>query len=119
MTFIDILTSQLFAMGFAGLTILYFTIQSILLYRKGKKAEGIIRSAAVPLMVLGLYAFLSGVYGQFVWPLPESYNILFYDVLTLAGLFFIATAWSLYKGLRLQHLGFLALLLGAMTIFYE
>ena len=118
MTYIDILTSQLFALGFMGLTLLYIVIHGIFLYRKGKSAEAAISSGAVPLALLGFYAFISSLYGQFTWPLPGSYNILYYDIFVLVGLLFIGGAWSIYKGMKIQYIGFLGFLLGIMSIIY-
>ena len=118
MAFIDILGSQLFALGFAGLIILYMTVQSYLLFRKGKRAEEMIKAGTVPLAAIGVYMFLSGLYGQFTWPLPGSYNTLFYDIYPLVGLLFIGAALTIYWKLKIQYIGFFGLLLGVMSIWY-
>jgi putative membrane protein len=118
MVFIDLLTAQLFVLGFSGLVIIYATVQAGMLYKKGKEIEGHIRSAQVPLALLGFYAVVSGLFGQFTWPLPGSYNILYYDIFTLWGLFLLAGAWVLRSRLKLQYVGFLSLLIGSMSIWY-
>ena len=115
---IDILTSQLFVLGFMGLTICYITIRSYLLFRKGKKNDTSMRSGSIPLAALGIYAFVSGLFGQFTWPLVGSYNILYYDIYPLIGLLFVGFALSLHKKLQLQYAGFFSLLLGIITVYY-
>ncbi len=118
MTFVDILTSQLFVLGFMGLSVAYVTLHAIILYKKGKKHATAMKSAAVPLALLGFYAIVTGIFGQFAWPLPGAYNILFYDLYPLVGLLFVGFAWSLNSKLKLQYIGLLSLLVGAMTFYY-
>lgn len=118
MTEIDILTSQLFVLGLMGLTICYITIHSYLLYRKGKKHDTSLRAGAIPLAALGIYAFVSGLFGQFTWPIGGTYSILYYDIYPLIGLLFIGFAWSLSKKQQLQYAGFFGLLLGIMAVYY-
>lgn len=121
MAFVDILTSQLFVLGFMGLILVYVTVDSYLSYRKDKKGSDFKISAYsgfVVLAFLGAYALITGLYGQLTWPLPGSYNILFYDVYTMIGLLMIAAYFSIKAGVKLQYVGFLAFLLGLMVILY-
>ncbi len=118
MVFVDLLTSQLFVLGFSGIVLVYATVQAGMLYRKGKEIEGHLRSAQIPLALFGLYALVTGLFGQFAWPLPGSYNILYYDIFTLWGLFLLAGAWALHSRLKLQYVGLISLLIGCMAIWY-
>lgn len=118
MPFTDILTAQLFVLGISGLVLAYTVIKGILHYRQGGDIEHAMKSGQAPLTLLGLYVLISGLYGQFIWPLPGSYNILFYDIYPLWGMFLLASAWVLHSKLRLQYAGFFALLIGCMTILY-
>ncbi len=118
MVFVDLLTSQLFALGFAGLLVAYLFISTYLRLRRGRKVDESIRSAVIPIALLGAYLFVTGLFGQFTWPLPGSYNILFYDLLALTGLLLIAFAWAARRGDETHNVGFLALLLGLLTIYY-
>lgn len=118
MAFVDILTSQLFAVGFAGLIIVSMTVRGFFLYKYGKRHYRSLQGAAVPLVALGAYMIISGLYGQFFWPLPSSYNILYYDILTLAGLLFVAFAWAVRSDLDTQPIGLFGLMLGAVAIYY-
>ncbi len=118
MPFVDLLTSQLIVLGFAGFILLYIIIESYLIYRSGKKSTESMRSGFLPLALLGGYIFLTGLYGQFFWPLPGSYNILFYDIYPLVGLIFIGTAWAMRIKSQLRFIGILSLLLGAVAIYY-
>lgn len=118
MAFVDFLTTQLFALGFAGLITTYIAVDGYLLYRKGKKAESALRSGSLPLAILGVYIFISGMYGQFTWPLPGAYNILYYDIYPLLGLMLMAAAYAIYAKLKMQYIGFFGLLVGVMGGWY-
>lgn len=118
MAFVDLLTSQLFVLGFIGLVILYLVVETFLNFRSGKKHAHLLESGAIPLGLLGAYALVTGLYGQFTWPLPGSYNILFYDVYTLSGLLMVCGAWAMRRNARLGSIGFLAMLLGGMVLIY-
>lgn len=114
MVFVDILTAQLFSLGFIGLLTAY-TMYKMLM---GKKNAGIGKAAAIPLLVLGFYVLASSLFGQFTWPLPGSYNILYYDTLGMLGLLTIALGWSFRTGTQIEYTGLLGLFIGAMVIFY-
>ncbi|GEM_PF-261740 len=127
--FIDLLTSQLFALAFAGLIVLYASTKAFFVYRRGpgtKGAEwrqelvGEIYYASVPTILIGAYLLVTSLFGQFTWPLPGSYNILFYDVLSLGGVVITAAGIAFYRGITLQldYVGFAALLVGLIAIFY-
>ncbi len=118
MVFIDLLTAELFAIGFAGLGLAYLVCRGYCLYKNGSKNTGYFKSAALPIGVFGFYILLTGLYGQFTWPLPGAYNILFYDVYTLAGLVFIALALALRTEAETHYVGFFGLLVGAMAVYY-
>ncbi len=118
MVFVDILTSQLFVLGFAGLVISYLVLRGYMSSRRGTRNSNDLKSGVAPIALLGLYMFISGIWGQFAWPLPGSYNILFYDLYTLAGLLVISFAWSLYNDGDLRSTGVFGLLLGLVTIYY-
>ena len=118
MVSVDFLGSQLFALGFAGLLVLYMAAQSYVLFRRGKKAGSIVSSGAIPLIAVGAYMFISGMFGQLAWPLPGSYNVLFYDLYPLVGALFIAIGVSAYKKFSMQYTGLLSLLTGIMAILY-
>lgn len=118
MVFIDLLTGQLFVLGFSGLILAYTTITGALAYRKGKDIMHVMESGRIPLALLGGYILLTGLFGQFTWPLPGSYNILYYDIFPLWGIFLLASAWALHSKMKLQYVGLLALLIGCMSVFY-
>ncbi|BBD72230.1 hypothetical protein HS1genome_0619 [Sulfodiicoccus acidiphilus] len=128
--FVDLLTSQLFALAFAGLIVLYASTKAFFVYRKGlgtkggeqwrQELVGEIYYASVPTILVGAYLLITSLFGQFTWPLPGSYNILFYDVLSLGGIVIIAAGLAFYRGITLQldYVGLAALLVGLMAIFY-
>jgi putative membrane protein len=94
------------------------TINALFRFKNGKKHYRSLRGGAVPLFVLGLYAIVTGLFGQFFWPLPGAYNIVFYDVYTLVGLLFVSIAWSLRSDIETQHAGMFSLLMGFAVIYY-
>ncbi len=116
--FVDILTAQLFVLGFSGLLLFYAATQAWLLLRKKKDPLPTIKSVKVPLAVLGVYVIITGLFGQFAWPLPGSYNILFYDMFAIWGFVLVGVAMAFHLKAKVQYMGFLGLMLGAITIIY-
>ncbi len=119
MVFIDNLAYSLFATSFAGFLLLY-TIALIYTEYKNKKTDFSehLKGASVPLALIGAYLFVSGLWGQFVWPLPGSYNILFYDPFISFGIILLSFSFVIRFGGRFDYTGILSLLAGVMTIAY-
>ncbi len=115
---VNLLGAQLFALAFAGFIIFYIALERYLLFRKGKRFDDHAAASAVPLAAIGIYMFVSGMFGQAVGPLPGTYNILFYDIYPLVGLLFVSIAIVVWKGLQLRYIGFWAFLTGIMSIAY-
>jgi putative membrane protein len=107
------------SLSFAGLLLLY-TITSMYLTYRNKKHDYVPRleGAKVPLMLVGAYMVVMSLWGQFTWPLPGSYNILFYDPLLSFGLVLLAFSISIMYKVKLEYSGFFGLLVGVMVIFY-
>ncbi len=121
--FIDNLAFMLFVLGFVSLLTLYMTLSVFLNWRKGGKSRrmdiySIVSGGILPLGALGVYLFISGVYSQLTWPLPGSYNILFFDPLVGLAIVLIGFALSIQARLKMHYVGLLSLLVGFMTIFY-
>jgi putative membrane protein len=77
-----------------------------------------LRGAAVPVGSVGAIALVLGLWGEIAWPLPGSYNILFFDAYVLFGATFLVVAISMGLSLKLQYGGFLSLLSGGVIIAY-
>ncbi len=119
MVFVDNLGYSLFTLGFAGFILLYTVSSMYLTYRKHKKDfASHLASASVPLFIVGAYILISGLWGQMVWPLPGSYNILFYDPFVSFGLILIAFAAAIRYKTKLEYIGFFGLIIGITSIFY-
>jgi len=116
--FIDPLTSQLVAMGAGFITLAYGLLRTFTIKSELSKYKQAIRSQYLPLLAIGIYISITGFYGLMFWPLPGSYNILFYDLYPLLGLGLIMIALAIKNDYKLEHLGFLGILLGAVTIYY-
>ena len=119
MVFTDDLAYQLFTLSFAAFLILYTVLSMYLAYRKkNKNLFECIKGVIVPLVVLGLYMLVLGIWGQFTWPLPGSYNILFYDPFVSFGILLIAFALAVKYNSKLEYVGLLGLLMGVVTVIY-
>ena len=119
MAFIDNLAFLLFTISFAGLLLLYTVSSMYLVYRSRKKDYiGHLEGASVPMMIVGAYLVVAGFVGQILWPLPGSYNILFFDPLVSFGLVTLSFAIAIRFKVNLEYAGFFGLLVGAMTLIY-
>ncbi len=128
MVFVDLLTSQLFTTGITGLLLLYGTAKAYFIFRKaGKKLSPSVpdiisemSNSAIPLGFLGLYGLITALYGQFTWPLPGSYNILYYDIFALFNVLILSLAYALLKKntFELEYIGLFALVFGFIAILY-
>ncbi|MGD0511031.1 MAG: DUF981 family protein [Candidatus Micrarchaeaceae archaeon] len=119
MVFTDNLAYSLFSVSFAGLLLLYLTVSVYLSSRKKRNDfSEQMKSAIVPLLLIGIYMFVMALWGQLTWPLPGSYNILFYDPMISFGILLIAFSLSVKMGLKLEYVGFLGLLVGIMVMVY-
>ena len=119
MAFIDDLAFLLFSITIAGLFILYTLASIYLAYKKDQKSlVESIKDASIPMLIIGSYFLVMGIWGQFTWTLPGSYNILFYDPLVAFGIVLLSFAIAGRTGARLDYAGFLGFLFGVMAIIY-
>jgi putative membrane protein len=118
MVFIDNLAYALFSVSFAGFMLLYTVSSMYLLYRKRRSFQEHLMAASLPIALIGLYMLVMGLWGQFTWPLPGSYNILFYDPFLSFGILLLSFSMAVRYRLRLEYVGFLGLMMGAMIIVY-
>ncbi|MDE1874007.1 MAG: DUF981 domain-containing protein [Candidatus Micrarchaeota archaeon] len=116
--FVDLLTSQLFVLGFAGLILACIFVECFFNLRRGRRTGDDIKAGVIPVGVLGAYLLVTSLFGQFLWPLPGSYNILFYDMLSIAGLLIIAFAWAVRRDEKTHTVGLFGLLSGLVAIYY-
>ncbi len=120
MAFVDPLALQLFTLAFVATLLFYSGAVGYLNYRRHghHKTYEHLRGAAIPLAGLGVIVFAIGIWGELTWPLPGSYNILFYDPYSLLGIILVAFAVSVLLRLRTQYVGVLAGVTGALSIYY-
>jgi putative membrane protein len=120
MAFTDILLFEMVCLVMATVLIGYVGIVGYFAMR-ANNAKGLketFRGAAVPLGSLGFTATTLGIWGEMVWPLPGSYNILFTDVFLLFGVTLLVLAVSMALSLKLQYAGLFGLVSGGMAIAY-
>jgi len=120
MTFVDTLAFQLFSLAFVSAALFYSGLVGYVTYlRYGpRRTFEHLRSQAVPLAGLGVVITSIGLWGEIVWPLPGSYNILFFDPYTLLGITLLAYAICLALRWRTQYVGLLAAMVGLLSIYY-
>lgn len=123
MVYVDLLAIQLFTLTFTGLLLAYTIIYSYFSIKKGKSITVLteeLKASSFPLFLLSAFMIITGLFGEFLYPLPGSYNMLFYDVYIMFGLIVFSTASAMYyKQPRTEHyIGFFALMAGLVTIWY-
>ncbi|HKJ97265.1 MAG TPA: DUF981 domain-containing protein, partial [Thermoplasmataceae archaeon] len=120
MPFVDDLAVELFVLSLVGVVSLYMTGMAYVEYRKNgvKNVEKVLRPGAFPLGMLGLFILVMGYYGEMVWPLPGSYNILFGDPFILMGIVITSLAVSLALKQKLQFVGIVAAFSGLISVYY-
>jgi len=90
--FVDQLTGQLVAMAVGFITLAYGLLRTFTVHSELIKYKQAIEAQYLPLLLIGLYMSITGFFGLLVWPLPGSYNILFYDLYPFLGLGLIMIA---------------------------
>lgn len=117
--FIDDLAFELFTLSIVGVISLYMTAAVYIAYRKGvKDIESALRPGAYPLGIFGGIITIMAIYGEMTWPLPSSYNILFYDPYLMLGLILMMMSVAIILKQKLQYVGIVALFAGLISIYY-
>ncbi|WP_016730998.1 DUF981 family protein [Saccharolobus islandicus] len=71
--FIDPLTSQLIAMAVSFFVLAYSLIKTFRVHSTVVDYRNAMKSTYVPLLALGGFMAITGIYGLLVWPLISSY----------------------------------------------
>ena len=116
MVFVDNVALELLILFFSGMLIIYTTINIYREKKDNKKPETKIN--IIPLFILGLFIFINGIAEEIMWPLPGSYNILFYDPFVLFGMILLGFSISIALKQKLSYIGFFAFLSGIITGVY-
>lgn len=120
MVFIDDLALALFMLALAGIVSLYTTAAAYSYYKRNgvKGVRESMRPGAVPIGALGIVMLVLGLFGEMTWPLPGSYNILFYDPFVLMSITLISIAVVLWLKQSMQYVGIFAFFSGLLAIYY-
>ena len=119
MAFIDDLAMELFTLSLVGVVSIYMTGTVYMAYRHGvRDIEEVLKPGVFPLGALGAVITIMGIYGEMTWPLPGSYNILFYDPYLILGLIILMIAVAIGMKQKLQFSGIVALFAGLIAIYY-
>ncbi len=119
-SFVDTLAFQLFTLAFVAGLLFYSGLVGYATYRKygPRRTLDHLKAQAIPLGGMGLIIFSIGLWGEVVWPLPGSYNILFFDPYVLLGMVLLGFAVCVSTGRRTQYIGLLAAMTGLLSIYY-
>ncbi len=120
MTFIDNLGIELDVLILVTVAVFYTGIWVWWGLRKQdpKEANASLRGGGAVLGLLGGFLLLLGLWGEFTWPLPASYNMLFYDPTVLAGIILVGFAVSLWFKIPSHLIGIIAFVSGWGVIYY-
>jgi putative membrane protein len=120
MTFVDTLAFQLFTLAFVSGLLFYSGVVGYVTYLRygARRTFEHLRAQAVPLGGLGVIIASIGLWGEIVWPLPDSYNILFFDPYVLLGIVLLGFAISVAFRWCTQYVGLLAMMVGLLSIYY-
>ncbi len=85
--------------------------------------RGVLRGLSAPLALLGGALFAISLWGEMTWPFLASdglggYNIFFFDPLVMIAIVLVSYAIAAQFSLKLQYVGLIALICGAVTIVY-
>lgn len=119
-TFVDDLALEYFLVTMVSVITLYTIAAVYLEYRKNgtKNLRAAMAPAGFPLLVLGTVILLIGLFQEFVWPLPRSYNIFFGDPFLMLGMVTLVYAIAVLKDYKLQYPGIFAFFIGLMAVTY-
>ncbi len=120
MAFVDFLAFVEVTLLIGAALLGYVGVLAYLSMRKNDPTgvKNVLKGAAIPVGSVGLIATTLGVWGEMAWPLPGSYNILFFDTYVLFGAAFLVLGISMAFSLKLQYTGFFSLLSGGVVIAY-
>ncbi|MCL4399287.1 DUF981 domain-containing protein [Candidatus Parvarchaeota archaeon] len=117
--FVDELAFDLFVLAFGAFLLAYLLSDVYLSYRKKHlEVKSRLLGLSVPIGIIGVYLLIVGIVSQLSWFLPGPYNMLFYDPMVAFGLILVAFSLGIRYNLKLDYIGFLALMAGIMTIWY-
>ncbi|MDE1855409.1 MAG: DUF981 family protein [Candidatus Micrarchaeota archaeon] len=129
MTFVDIIALQLFTLAFIAILLFYAGISAYWAYLKRgfREAYRQMRASAVVLAMLGVAVLVIGFWGDLTWPISTivnganvlgAYDILFYDPYLMLGVVLLGFSTSVLLRLNTRYAGLLALMIGALSIYY-
>jgi putative membrane protein len=82
------------------------------------RAQSHLREGAVLLGILGALLGLIALWGEFLWPLPGAYNVLFFDPLIMLAILLVAFSLAVWFRLPTHLVGMLGVIIGLGVLFY-
>lgn len=116
--FVDDLLMDEAVLSALGLASAVFGFAAWSSMRKGRPIDFELSSFLNAALAPGLVLLIVALKDEFTWPLPGSYNILFYDPLVFLGVSVLAWWLTLRSGQRFLYAGVLTAILGLLTIYY-
>lgn len=116
----DTLAFQLFTLAMVSGLLFYSGLVGYVTYLRfgPRRTFEHLKAQAVPLAGLGIIIAGIGLWGEIVWPLPGSYNILFFDPYVLLGIVLLGFSAAVVARWRTQYIGLLAAMVGVLSIYY-
>ncbi|EQD44506.1 membrane protein containing DUF981, partial [mine drainage metagenome] len=119
MSFIDNLGIELDALILVTAVVFYTAVWSWYQGRDNRPAVlAQLRGGSWMLGALGGFLLLLGLWGEFTWPLPAAYNLLFYDPTVLIGLVLLGFYGAIRFELPTHYVGVFAFVSGWGVIYY-
>jgi putative membrane protein len=118
--FVDNLGLELMSLPVVAFMFLYMTVRAYQARRMEafQRIKEVLSEGAVVIFGVGGIATLLGLWGEFTWTLPGSYNLLFDDAYVLLGLVLMVFSASVLLGKGASSSGLLSMLSGIITIWY-
>lgn len=119
-SFIDPLSLILDLMVLVAVAIFYTGALVWWHYRRGdlERARHQVRGGGLVLGGLGAILLVFGLWGSMTWPLPGSYNLLFFDAIVMLAFVLLAYGLLALGSLPVHFAGIMALVAGAGIIYY-
>lgn len=96
--FVDPLDLWLMLLGTSLLVVAYWVYLNYVSGRPEDYKRSVNRNLAFFFLLLGLYAFITGLWATFTWPLPGAYNIVLMDPWAVFGVAMLLLGVSLLFG---------------------
>ncbi len=115
--FVDALDIQLMLLSVL-LIISAYMVALVSFKSKDPNTKNMLKGTGLFFIVVGAYAFITGIVGTILWQLPSSYNIVLSDPWAFAGIISLMLGFALFYNVDLKSIITPMLFLGIIPIVY-